>query len=71
LAFDASSGQNKPRLKSTETWKLNLYAVRQLDPSARKEGTAAGKIEALREAGIAVADTPAGIAETLIKNLKR
>ena len=35
------------------------------------KGTAAGKIEALREAGIAVADTPAGIAETLIKNLKR
>jgi hypothetical protein len=25
----------------------------------------------LREAGIAVADTPAGIAETLIRNLKR
>ena len=35
------------------------------------KGTAAGKIEALRKAGIAVADTPAGIAETLIKNLKR
>jgi succinyl-CoA synthetase alpha subunit len=35
------------------------------------KGTAAGKIEALREAGIAVADTPADIAETLIKNLKR
>jgi succinyl-CoA synthetase alpha subunit len=35
------------------------------------KGTAAGKIEALREAGIAVADTPAGIAETLIRNLKR
>jgi succinyl-CoA synthetase alpha subunit len=35
------------------------------------KGTAAGKIEALREAGIAVADTPAVIAETLIKNLKR
>ena len=35
------------------------------------KGTAAGKIEALREAGIAVADTPAGMAETLIKNLKR
>jgi succinyl-CoA synthetase alpha subunit len=34
------------------------------------KGTAAGKIEALREAGIAVAETPAGIAETLIKNLK-
>ncbi|MBV8641725.1 MAG: succinate--CoA ligase subunit alpha [Verrucomicrobia bacterium] len=33
-------------------------------------GTAAGKIEALREAGIAVADTPASIAETLLKNLK-
>ena len=35
------------------------------------KGTAAGKIEALRKAGIAVADTPARIAETLIKNLKR
>jgi succinyl-CoA synthetase alpha subunit len=35
------------------------------------KGTAAGKIEALREAGIAVADTPASIAETLLKNLKR
>jgi succinyl-CoA synthetase alpha subunit len=34
------------------------------------KGTAAGKIEALREAGIAVADTPADIAETLLKNLK-
>jgi succinyl-CoA synthetase alpha subunit len=34
-------------------------------------GTAAGKIEALREAGIAVADTPASMGETLIKNLKR
>src|SRR5262249_43459221 len=33
-------------------------------------GTAAGKIEALREAGIAVADTPASIAETVLKNLK-
>jgi succinyl-CoA synthetase alpha subunit len=35
------------------------------------KGTAAGKIEALQKAGIAVADTPAVIAETLIKNLKR
>jgi succinyl-CoA synthetase alpha subunit len=35
------------------------------------KGTAAGKIEALREAGIAVADTPASIAETLLKILKR
>jgi succinyl-CoA synthetase alpha subunit len=35
------------------------------------KGTAAGKIEALREAGIAVAATPASIAETLLKNLKR
>jgi succinyl-CoA synthetase alpha subunit len=34
------------------------------------KGTAAGKIEALREAGIAVAETPASIGETLIKNLK-
>jgi succinyl-CoA synthetase alpha subunit len=34
------------------------------------KGTAAGKIEALREAGIAIADTPASIAETLLKNLK-
>jgi succinyl-CoA synthetase alpha subunit len=33
------------------------------------KGTAAGKIEALREAGIAVADTPANMGETLIKNL--
>jgi succinyl-CoA synthetase alpha subunit len=35
------------------------------------KGTAADKIEALREAGIAVAETPAAIGETLIKNLKR
>jgi succinyl-CoA synthetase alpha subunit len=35
------------------------------------KGTAAGKIEALREAGIAIADTPASMGETLIKNLKR
>ncbi len=34
------------------------------------KGTAAGKIEALREAGIAVADTPATMAETLIKHWK-
>jgi succinyl-CoA synthetase alpha subunit len=34
------------------------------------KGTAAGKIEALREAGIAIADTPASMGETLIKNLK-
>ena len=34
------------------------------------KGTAAGKIEALREAGIAVADTPAVMADTLIKLLK-
>ena len=33
-------------------------------------GTAAGKIEAMREAGIAVAQTPASIGDTLIKNLK-
>jgi succinyl-CoA synthetase alpha subunit len=35
------------------------------------QGTAAGKIEALREAGIAVAETPATIGDTLIKILKR
>ena len=35
------------------------------------KGTAAGKIEALREAGIAVAETPASIGETLIKILKQ
>jgi succinyl-CoA synthetase alpha subunit len=34
------------------------------------KGTAAGKIEALREAGIAVAETPASMADTLIKILK-
>jgi succinyl-CoA synthetase alpha subunit len=34
------------------------------------KGTAAGKIEALREAGIAVAETPASIGDTLIKILK-
>jgi succinyl-CoA synthetase alpha subunit len=34
------------------------------------KGTAAGKIEALREAGIQVAATPAAIGETLIKLLK-
>ncbi|MBV9105614.1 MAG: succinate--CoA ligase subunit alpha [Verrucomicrobia bacterium] len=34
------------------------------------KGTAAGKIEALREAGIAVAETPANIGDTLIKILK-
>ena len=33
-------------------------------------GTAAGKIDVLRAAGIAIADTPADIAETLIKQLK-
>ena len=35
------------------------------------KGTAAGKIEALRNAGIEVADTPASIGETLIRILKR
>jgi succinyl-CoA synthetase alpha subunit len=35
------------------------------------KGTAADKIEALKEAGIAVAETPATMAETLIQNLKR
>jgi succinyl-CoA synthetase alpha subunit len=34
------------------------------------KGTAAGKIEALQGAGIAIADTPASMGETLIKNLK-
>ena len=34
------------------------------------KGTAAGKIEALRAAGIAVADTPATIADTLIARMK-
>jgi succinyl-CoA synthetase alpha subunit len=33
------------------------------------KGTAAGKIEALRAAGIAIAETPASMGETLIKNL--
>ena len=35
------------------------------------KGTAAGKIEALHEAGIAVAETPAVMADTLIARLKR
>jgi succinyl-CoA synthetase alpha subunit len=34
------------------------------------KGTAAGKIAALKDAGIAVADTPATIADTLIEQLK-
>jgi len=34
------------------------------------KGTAAGKMEALREVGIAIADTPATMGATLIKNLK-
>jgi succinyl-CoA synthetase alpha subunit len=34
------------------------------------KGTAAGKIQALREAGIAVADNPSVMADTLIKRLK-
>ena len=34
------------------------------------KGTAAGKIEALKAAGIAVADTPATIADTLITRMK-
>ena len=34
------------------------------------KGTAAGKIEALKAAGIAVADTPATMADTLIKQMK-
>jgi succinyl-CoA synthetase alpha subunit len=35
------------------------------------KGTAADKIEALREAGIAVSETPAAMGETLIQILKR
>jgi succinyl-CoA synthetase alpha subunit len=35
------------------------------------KGTAAGKIEALKAADIAVAETPAKIADTLIAQLKR
>jgi succinyl-CoA synthetase alpha subunit len=34
------------------------------------KGTAAGKIEALKTAGIAIADTPASIADTLIARIK-
>jgi succinyl-CoA synthetase alpha subunit len=34
------------------------------------KGTAAGKISALKAAGIAVADTPATMADTLIKRIK-
>jgi succinyl-CoA synthetase alpha subunit len=34
------------------------------------KGTAAGKIQALREAGIAIADTPAVMADALIERLK-
>jgi succinyl-CoA synthetase alpha subunit len=34
------------------------------------KGTAEGKIEALRAAGIAVADTPATMADTLIKRME-
>jgi len=34
------------------------------------KGTAAGKIEALKVAGIAVADTPATMADTLISAMK-
>jgi succinyl-CoA synthetase alpha subunit len=34
------------------------------------KGTAAGKIEALKAAGIAIAETPARIADTLIAHLK-
>ncbi len=35
------------------------------------KGTAAGKIEALKDAGIAVAETPATMADTLIARMKR
>jgi len=34
------------------------------------KGTAAGKIEALKAAGIAIAETPANIADTLIARIK-
>jgi succinyl-CoA synthetase alpha subunit len=34
------------------------------------KGTASGKIDALRAAGIAIAETPASIGETLLRNLK-
>jgi succinyl-CoA synthetase alpha subunit len=34
------------------------------------KGTAAGKIEALKAAGIAIAETPATIADTLIARMK-
>jgi succinyl-CoA synthetase alpha subunit len=34
------------------------------------KGTAAGKIEALKAAGIAVAQTPAAIADTMIARIK-
>jgi succinyl-CoA synthetase alpha subunit len=34
------------------------------------KGTAVGKIEALQAAGIAVAETPATIADTLISRMK-
>src|SRR6202011_1792217 len=35
------------------------------------KGTAAGKIEALKAAGIAVAETPAAMADTLIARMKK
>jgi len=35
------------------------------------KGTAAGKIEALKAAGIAVAETPATIADTLIARIEK
>jgi len=35
------------------------------------KGTAAGKIEALNAAGIAVAETPATIADTLIARIEK
>src|SRR6202022_2600550 len=38
---------------------------------SRGKGTAAGKIEALKAAGIAVADTPATMADTLIARMKK
>jgi len=39
--------------------------------SLGEQAAAAGKIEALKAAGIAVAETPAAIADTLIARLKK
>src|SRR5580693_2459573 len=52
-------------------WTLTQYAIATIGAIlSGGKGTAAGKIEALREAGIAVAETPASIGDTLIKILK-